>query len=89
MENKNKKTLLNRMNYLNGHLQAVSRMIKEDRYCINIIRQNQAVVSALEKVNGLILQRHLETCVTKAVKGKSEKEKKKVYQEIIEVFKER
>lgn len=89
MENKNKKTLLNRMNYLNGHLQAVSRMIKEDRYCIDIIRQNQAVVSALEKVNGLILQRHLETCVTKAVKGKSEKEKKKVYQEIIEVFKER
>lgn len=77
------------MNYLNGHLQAVSRMIKEDRYCIDIIRQNQAVVSALEKVNGLILQRHLETCVTKAVKGKSEKEKKKVYQEIIEVFKER
>ncbi|NIO22357.1 MAG: metal-sensing transcriptional repressor [Candidatus Aenigmarchaeota archaeon] len=89
MVDKRKKGLLNRMNYLAGHLQAVSRMIEEDRYCIDIIRQNQAVVSALEKVNKIILHNHLETCVTKAIKGKSEKEKKKAYREIIEVFEEK
>jgi len=89
MRDKKKKDLLNRMSYLTGHLQAVSRMIENDKYCIDIIRQNQAVISALEKVNELILQNHLDTCVTKAVKGKSEREKKKVYREIMEVFKEK
>jgi len=82
------KKILNRMNYLIGHLQANLKMLKDDRYCIDIIRQNQAVISALRKVNEMILQNHLGTCVTRAIKGKSEKEKKRVYQEIIDIFKE-
>jgi len=82
------KKILNRMNYLIGHLQANLKMLKDDRYCIDIIRQNQAVIAALKKVNEMILRNHLETCVTNAVKGKSEKEKKRVYQEIVDVFKE-
>jgi DNA-binding FrmR family transcriptional regulator len=77
------------MNYLLGHLKANLKMVEEDRYCINIIRQNQAVIAALEKVNELILRNHLETCVTKAVRGKSEKERKKVFEEIIDVFQEK
>ncbi len=60
-------------------------MVEDGRYCIDVIRQNQAVIAALEKVNELILGNHLDTCVTRAAKGKNEKEKKKVYQEIIEV----
>jgi len=88
MINKRKKTLLNRMSYLIGHLKGVAKMIEEDKYCIDIIRQNQAVIAALKKVNELILRNHLETCVTKAVKGKSEKERKRIFREIIEVFKE-
>jgi len=82
------KKISNRMNYLIGHLQANLKMLKDDRYCIDVIRQNQAVISALRKVNEMILRNHLETCVTNAVKGKSEKEKKRVYQEIVDVFKE-
>lgn len=82
------KKVLNRMNYLLGHLKANLKMVEEGRYCIDVIRQNQAVISALKKVNELILRNHLETCVTKAVKGKSEKERKKVFEEIIEVFRE-
>lgn len=77
------------MNYLIGHLKANLKMVEENRYCIDIIRQNQAVIAALEKVNELVLKNHLEMCVTKAVKGKSERERKKVYQEIIEVFREK
>lgn len=77
------------MSYLIGHLKANLKMTEEGRYCIDIIRQNQAVIAALEKVNELILRNHLESCVTKAIKDKSEKEKKRVYQEIIEVFREK
>lgn len=83
------KKVLNRMSYLLGHLKANLKMIHEDRYCIDIIRQNQAVISALRKVNELILQNHLETCVTRAIKGKSVKEKERVFQEILEVFNEK
>ena len=82
------KKISNRMNYLIGHLKANLKMIKEGRYCIDIIRQNQAVISALRKVNELILKNHLETCVTRAVKGKNESQKKRIYQEILDIFKE-
>lgn len=83
------KQLSKRMSYLLGHLKAVKTMLEEGRYCIDIIRQNQAVIAALEKVNKLILRGHLETCVTQAVKGKNEKERKKVFDEIVEVFNEK
>ncbi len=76
------------MNYLIGHLKANLKMVEEGRYCIDIIRQNQAVISALKRVNELILENHLNTCVTKAVKGKSEKQRKRVLEEIVEIFKE-
>jgi DNA-binding FrmR family transcriptional regulator len=76
------------MNYLIGHLRANLKMIEEGRYCVDVIRQNQAVISALKKVNEVILRNHLETCVTKAVKGKSQSERQRMFDEITEVFKE-
>jgi DNA-binding FrmR family transcriptional regulator len=44
---KNNKDVENRMNYLIGHLKANLKMIEDGRYCIDIIRQNQAVIAAL------------------------------------------
>lgn len=76
------------MNYLIGHLQAVKKMLEEDRYCIDIIRQSQAVRAALAKVNEIILRGHLETCVTQAVESKKQEERQRVFDEIIEVYKE-
>jgi len=82
------KKVLNRMNYLIGHLKANLKMVEEGRYCIDIIRQNQAVISALRKVNELILKNHLDTCVTSAVRGKSERERTRVLSELLDLFKE-
>lgn len=76
----------NRMNYLLGHLRANLKMLEEGRYCIDIIQQNQAVIAALKKVNELILRNHLDTCVTTAIKGKSETERKRVLDELVEIF---
>lgn len=61
-------------------------MIAEDRYCIEIIRQNQGVIAALRKVNEMILANHLDTCVAQAVQGRDKKARKKKFQEILEVF---
>lgn len=83
-----KRQIINRMNYLIGHLKANLKMVENDHYCIDIIRQNQAVIAALKKVNQLILKNHLNTCVTAAIKGKSRIKKKKVLDEIVQIFKE-
>jgi len=82
-----KKQILNRMNYLIGHLEGVKKMINEEKYCINIIQQNEAVIAALKKVNQIILKNHLNTCVTKAIRGKNERERKKKIRELLEIFK--
>lgn len=81
-----KKQALNRMNYLNGHLQANRKMIEEDRYCIDIIRQNNAVIAALKKVNDIILSSHLDTCATTAIKDGNIKRREKVLKELLEIY---
>jgi len=78
---------MDRMNYLIGHLEGVKRMIENDKYCIDIILQNEAVISALKKVNEMVLENHLNTCVTQAIKGKSENERRKKLKELLEIFK--
>jgi DNA-binding FrmR family transcriptional regulator len=64
-------------------------MIENDKYCIDIILQNEAVISALKKVNEMILENHLHTCVTEAIKNKSEKERKKKIKELLVLFKKK
>jgi len=75
------------MNYLIGHLESVKKMIQDDKYCIDIIKQNEAVIAAIKKLNQILLENHLNTCVTQAIKGKSEKERKKKIKELLEIFK--
>ena len=87
MRNSIKKQVLNRLNYLTGHLDGVKKMVQEEKYCIDIIKQNEAVIAAIEKVNEMILENHLNTCVTQAIKGKSERERKKKIRELLEIFK--
>lgn len=75
------------MNYISGHLEGIKKMLKDDQYCIDIILQNEAVIAAIKKVNQMILEEHLNTCVTQAIKGKSEKARKKKFKELLELFK--
>jgi len=87
MRKSEKKEILNRMNYLSGHLEGVKKMIRDDKYCIDIILQNEAVCEAIKKVNQIILENHLNTCVTEAIKGKNERERRKKIKELLKIFK--
>jgi DNA-binding FrmR family transcriptional regulator len=82
-----KKQILNRMNYISGHFGGVKRMVDNEKYCVDVIKQNQAVIAAIKKVNELVLENHLDTCVTEAIKSKNEKERKKKMKELLEIFK--
>ena len=75
------------MSYLSGHLEGIKKMVKSDKYCIDIIKQNEAVIAAIKKVNQMILENHLNTCVAEAIKSKNEKEQKKKIKELLELFK--
>lgn len=75
-----------RLKTIEGHLRGVIRMLEDDAYCIDVIRQIQAVEAALNKVSGLILDQHLNSCVITAIKGEDPKERQRVLKEILEVF---
>jgi len=74
------------MNYLIGHLEGVKKMVSEGQYCIDIIKQNEAVVAAIKKLDLLILKNHLNTCVTRAIRGENIKERKSKIQELLGLF---
>ena len=78
--------VLHRLRIVEGHLKGVTRMVEEDAYCIDIIRQIQAVTSALNKASAQILEGHLNSCVITAVKGEDPAERQRVLQEVLEVF---
>ena len=78
--------ILNRLRSIEGHVRGIQRMVDEGAYCIDIINQNLAVQRALEKVNSLILERHLQTCVTTAIQSDDPMERERVITEIMTVF---
>ena len=81
------KKIINRLRSIKGHVQGVEKMVEEDAYCIDIVNQIQAIQSALQKVSALVLDRHLHTCVTTAIRGDDPTERERVIGEIMGVFK--
>lgn len=77
---------LQRLKTTEGHLRGIIRMVEEDAYCIDVIRQIQAVEAALNKVSTIILEDHLNTCVITAIQGEDASERERVLVEIKEVF---
>ena len=78
--------VLRRLKTAEGHLRGIQRMVEEDAYCIDVIRQIQAVQSALNKVSGEILDAHLNSCLITAVRGDDPAERERVLKEISDVF---
>jgi CsoR family transcriptional regulator, copper-sensing transcriptional repressor len=78
--------ILKRLKIIAGHMGGVIRMVEEDAYCIDVIRQIQAVQAALNKVSAAILENHLNSCVTTAVRGENPAERERVMREITDVF---
>jgi CsoR family transcriptional regulator, copper-sensing transcriptional repressor len=58
---------LNRLKTVRGHLDAIIRMVEQDEYCVDVMKQVSAVQASLERVNRLVLKNHLETCFSEAV----------------------
>lgn len=62
-----KRSALNRLKTVRGHLDGIIRMLESDAYCVDVMKQISAVQSALERTNRVMLHNHLETCFSEAV----------------------
>lgn len=67
MKTEHKTGALNRLKTVRGHLDAVIGMVEDERYCPEVMKQVSALQGSLEKVNRVLLQNHVETCVLHAV----------------------
>lgn len=78
-----KQEVLKRLNYIEGHLKGIRKMIEEDQYCVDILRQTYAVRKAIEKLEAIILEEHLHTCVPEGIHDGREEA---VIEELVQLY---
>lgn len=78
--------IIKRLNRIAGQVSGVARMLDEDRYCIDILTQVQAVKAALSKVEDMILADHAATCVSDAIKSGDPNKQRAKFEELVGLF---
>jgi len=78
--------LLQRLARIQGQVGGIARMIEDDRYCIDILTQMQAIKSALRKVEEELLKSHSDHCVAHAIRSGNEKDARKKFAELVDLF---
>ncbi len=86
MERSNKSKLLNRLSRIEGQVRGVARMVEEDRYCIDVLTQLQAVRAALARVETEMLKDHLGHCIEGAIVGGDRDEQRRKAAELIQLL---
>jgi CsoR family transcriptional regulator, copper-sensing transcriptional repressor len=69
-----KQDLLNRLKTIEGHVRGIQRMVEDDTYCVDILKQTKAIQRALDKFNSIVLERH------------DPSERERVIHELLQVF---
>ncbi len=74
---------LKRLNYVEGHLSGIRRMLEEEKYCVDILKQTHAVRRAIQRIESLLLAGHLKTCVVEGIRDGREGQ---VLAELLELY---
>ena len=83
MQEDRRQAVLKRLSYIEGHIGGIRKMVEEDKYCVDILRQTYAVRKALEKLEAVVLEGHLRSCVPEGIKGDREEA---VIQELLQLY---
>ena len=78
-----KQDALKRLSYVEGHLGGIRRMVEEDKYCVDILKQTFAVRRAIQKIEARLLEGHLNSCV---IDGVREGRADEVLSELLELY---
>lgn len=86
MDEKQKHNVAARLKRIEGQIGGIRKMIEDDRYCIDILTQTSAVVSALRGVEDQVMQNHLNTCVVDAIRSEDQAEQQQKLDEVMDVI---
>lgn len=78
--------LVARLARIEGQVRGIARMVEEDRYCIDILTQMQAIKAALKRVEETLLKDHAAHCVAHAIKSGDVKDQTAKFSELVELF---
>ena len=78
--------LIQRLSRIQGQVGGIARMIEDDRYCIDILTQIQAIKAALRKVEDELLKSHSNHCVADAIKSGNAKDARAKLEELVDLF---
>ncbi len=83
MQTNTRAECLKRLSFIEGHLAGIRKMIEEDKYCVDVLRQTYAVRKAIEKMEALMLEGHMHSCVVEGIRDGREKE---IVGELMELY---
>mgnify|MGYP003349350608 CR=1 FL=1 len=86
MQAEAKASILKRLQRIEGQVRGLSRMVEEDRYCIDVVTQIAAVRAALRRVEEEVLRDHVAHCVEHAIASGDKREQRRKISELIEVL---
>ncbi|MFQ5346349.1 MAG: metal-sensitive transcriptional regulator [Rhodothalassiaceae bacterium] len=86
MPPKDRSAILNRLSRIEGQVRGIARMLEEDRYCIDVLNQVQAVKAALGKVEEELLKDHAAHCVEAAIRSGNAADQRRKFDELVELF---
>ena len=86
MQDCSKDALLKRLNRIEGQVRGISKMVDENRYCIDVITQISAVQAALRRVEEVVLNDHVSHCVEHAIASGNKVEQRKKVAELMDVL---
>ncbi|MGD9915078.1 MAG: metal-sensitive transcriptional regulator [Rhizobiaceae bacterium] len=86
MQHEAKQSVLKRLSRIEGQVRGLSRMVEEDRYCIDIVTQIAAARAALRRVEEEVLRDHVAHCVEHAIRSGDHEEQRKKVAEIMSVL---
>lgn len=86
MQEETKDSLRTRLRRVEGQVRGIARMIDEDRYCVDVINQVQAVRAALRSLEDEIIRDHANHCVADAIRAGDPKEQDRKIEELLMVL---
>ncbi|MGD9714596.1 MAG: metal-sensitive transcriptional regulator [Beijerinckiaceae bacterium] len=86
MNSESKSALVKRLNRVEGQVRGITRMVEDERYCIDIVTQISAVRAALRKVERDVLQDHVSHCVEHAISSGNAIDQREKIEELMEIL---
>lgn len=86
MSGSDRTSIIKRLNRIEGQVRGVARMLEDDRYCMDILHQVQAIKAALARVEDAVLADHAASCVADAIASGNEADQREKFGELIALF---